>query len=140
MPTENSFTIEQYLKGKVRNLNVTDDALKTILADASAKAGAIGYGTDISELSEKQLDVATAFLYVWIAGSPTVSEKRSDNDGDWSHSEGGEQMSANILNRFLRLANDIFTKYGLETIGSNSWKMEGHGFHNVRNYGGIRKR
>lgn len=140
MPTENSFTIEQYLRGKVRNILVTDDALKTILADASVKAGTIEAGTEVSTLSEKQLDLSTAFLYVWIAGSPTMSEKRSDKDGDWSHAEGGEQMSANVLNRFLRMANDIFAKYGLDNIGNNAWGMVGHGFHNIRHYGGTRKR
>lgn len=140
MPTENSFTIEQYLRGKVRNISVTDDALLTILADASLKAGTITSGAEVSALSEKQVDLATAFLYVWIAGSPTTSEKVSDKDGDWSHSEGGEQMSANVLNRFLRMANDIFEKYGLDKVGSNAWGMVGYGFHNIRHYGGTRKR
>ena len=140
MPTENSLTIEQYLRGKVRNINVTDDALLTILADASKKAGAITSGAEVSTLSEKQLDLATAFLYVWIAGSPTMSEKLSDKDGDWSHSEGGEQMSANVLNRFLRMANDIFEKYGFDKIGSNAWGMGGYGFATLLPYGGTRKR
>lgn len=140
MPME-TFTIEQYLKGKVRNVKVTDDALPTILVDAGKKAGKpIEAGADVSTLTEKQLDLATAYLYVWIAGSPTMSEKVSDKDGDWSHSEGGEQMSANVLNRFLRMANDIFEKYEIPKVGSNSWDMVGNGFHNIRYSGGVRRR
>ena len=47
MPME-TFTIEQYLKGKVRNVKVTDDALPTILVDAGKKAGAkIEAGADV---------------------------------------------------------------------------------------------
>lgn len=129
------FTIEQYLKGKVRNINVTDDALQAILTDAGVTAG-----SDATTLSVKEREIATAWLYVWIAGSPTMSEKVSDSDGDWSHSEGGEQMSANVLNRFLRMANDIFEKYELPKVGSNSWDMVGNGFHNIRYGGGRRTR
>lgn len=127
MPTS-TFTIEQYLKGKVRNIPVTDDALLTILTDAG-----ITPGSEATELTEKQRDLATAYLYVWIAGSPTMSQKVADSDGDWSHSEGGEQMSANVLNRFLRMANQIFEKYGMTKVGGNSWGMVGYGFHNIRN-------
>lgn len=129
------FTIEQYLKGKVRNISVTDDALQSILTDAGVKAG-----SDATTLSVREREIATAWLYVWIAGSPTMSEKVSDKDGDWSHSEGGEQMSANVLNRFLRMANDIFEKYALPKVGSNSWDMVGNGFHNIRYGGGRRTR
>ena len=140
MPNETSYTIEQYLRGKVRNISVTDDALLSILADAGKKAGAIDSGAEFSALTEKQADLATAFLYVWVAGSPTMSQKISDKDGDWSHSEGGEQLSAHVLNRYLRMANDIFAKYGLDAVGGNAWGMVGHGFHNIRHYGGNRKR
>lgn len=133
MPTQ-IITIEQYLKGKVRNMTVTDDALITILTDAGKKTGGkIDADADVDSLSEMQLDLATAYLYVWIAGSPTMSEKVSDKDGDWSHSEGGEQMSANVLNRFLRMANEIFDKYAMPKVGSNAWDMVGNGFHNIRN-------
>ena len=139
MPT-NAQSIEKYLQGKVR-VKVTDDALLTILVDAGNSAGAkIEAGADVDTLSAKQLELATAYLYVWVASSPTMTEKVADSDGDWSHSEGGEQMSANVLNRFLRMANDIFAKYGLDTIGNNAWGMVGHGFHNIRHYGGTRKR
>ncbi len=134
MQTE-TYTIEQYLKGKVRNIKVTDDALLSILTDAGVESGA-----DATKLSVKERELACAWLYVWVAGSPTMSQKVSDSDGDWSHSEGGEQMSANVLNRFLRMANDIFEKYALPKVGSNSWDMVGNGFHNIRYSGGRRTR
>ena len=131
--TTNAQSIEKYLQGKVR-VKVTDDALLTILVDAGNSAGAkIEAGADVDTLSAKQLELATAYLYVWVASSPTMTEKVADSDGDWSHSEGGEQMSANALNRFLRMANQIFEKYGLNKVGGNSWGMVGYGFRNIRN-------
>ena len=84
-------------------------------------------------LTEKQRDLTLAGIYVWAATSPSTSARVRDEDGDWSHSEGGEQMSANVLNRFLRMANEIFDKYAMPKVGSNAWDMVGNGFHNIRN-------
>ena len=129
MPT--SYTIEQYLKGKVRNITVPDEALLSILAENEIESGA-AYG----ELTQKQRDLALAGLYVWVAMSPTTSQKVSDKDADWEHSEGGETMWANVLNRFLRMANEIYDKYKMPLVGNNRWGMVGRGFHDIRNYGG----
>ena len=79
MPT--FYTIEQYLKGKVRNITVPDEALLSILAENDIEEGA-AYGG----LAQKQRDLALAGLYVWVAMSPTTSQKVSDKDADW---EGG---------------------------------------------------
>lgn len=129
MPT--FYTIEQYLKGKVRNITVPDEALLSILAENDIEEGA-AYG----ELAQKQRDLALAGLYVWVALSPTTSQKVSDKDADWEHSEGGETMSANVLNRFLRMANEIYAKYQIPTVGENKWGVVGRGFHNIRSNGG----
>ena len=129
MPT--SYTIEQYLKGKVRNITVPDEALLSILAENEIESGAA-----YDELTQKQRDLALAGLYVWVAMSPATSQKVSDKDADWEHSEGGETMSANVLNRFLRMANEIYDKYKMPLVGNNRWGMVGRGFHDIRNYGG----
>lgn len=127
MPTACNYTIETYLRGKVRNLNVTDEALQSILAELE-----ISDGAEYSSLSQKQKDLALAGLYAWIYTSPTQSSKVSDEDGDWSHSEGGEQMSATSLNRYLRMANDIYKKYDMPLLGSNRWGFKGTGFRKIR--------
>lgn len=129
MPTACNYTIETYLRGKVRNIEVTDDALQSILAELE-----IDDGAEYARLSQKQKDLALAGLYAWICTSPTQSSKVSDEDGDWSHSEGGEQMSATSLNRYMRMANAIYKKYGLPLLGSNKWGFKGSGFRKIRRY------
>jgi len=129
MPAACNYTIETYLRGKVRNIEVTDDAIQSILADLE-----IDDGTEYASLSQKQKDLALAGLYAWICTSPTQSSKISDEDGDWSHSEGGEQMSASSLNRYMRMANEIYKKYDMPLLGSNRWGFKGTGFHKIRRY------
>ena len=129
MPIACNYTIETYLRGKVRNIEVTDDAIQSILAELEIEDGA-----EFARLSQKQKDLALAGLYAWIWTSPTQSSKVSDEDGDWSHSEGGEQMSAIALNRYMRMANAIYKKYGLPLLGSNQWGFKGSGFHKIRRY------
>lgn len=129
MPAACNYTIETYLRGKVRNIEVTDDALQSILADLE-----IDDGTEYASLSQKQKDLALAGLYAWIWTSPTQSAKVSDEDGDWSHSEGGEQMSASSLNRYMRMANEIYKKYDMPLLGINQWGFKGTGFHKIRRY------
>ena len=129
MPTACNYTIETYLRGKARNIEVTDDALQSILAELE-----IDDGAEYARLSQKQKDLALAGLYAWICTSPTQSSKVSDEDGDWSHSEGGEQMSATSLNRYMRMANEIYKKYDMPLLGKNRWGFKGTGFHKIRRY------
>lgn len=124
-----NYTIETYLRGKVRNIDVTDDAIQCILAEVE-----IDEGAEYSSLSQKQKDLALAGLYSWICTSPTQSSKVSDEDGDWSHSEGGEQMSEAVINRFMRMANEIYKKYDMPLLGSNNWGFKGSGFRKIRRY------
>lgn len=127
MAETTQYTIEQYLKGKVRNINIPDDALKAICADAG-----VGQKTLFSEATIRQKDLALAWLYVWVAGSPTQSGGYTEEDSDWKSSENGERMSAKVLANYLGMANKIFEKYGLDTISGNKWGFVGRGFHNRR--------
>ncbi len=129
MPIACNYTIETYLKGKVRNIEVTDDAIQSILAELE-----IPDGSEYTCLSQKQKDLALAGLYAWVWTSPSQSSKVSDEDGDWSHSEGGEQMSAASLNRYLRMANAIYKKYGMPLLDGGRWGFKGSGFHKIRKY------
>lgn len=123
------FTIERYLKGRVRNITVPDDAIQSICYDAGVSP------TDsLDSVTEKQKDLSLAWLYVWIAGSPTQSGGYTERDADWESSENGERMSAGVLRNYLALANKIFEKYDMETISTGKWGMVGRGFHNIRRY------
>lgn len=128
-------TIEQYLSGKVRNIPVPDNAIQTIIMDAGiTSVEDPNKDTDVSLLSLRERELCLAWLYVWIGGSPTQSGGRSEEDADWKQTENGERMSANVLKQYLSMANDIFDKYDLPSVGGEKWGFVGRGIHNPRRY------
>lgn len=124
-----TLTIEDYLRGKVAT-TIPDNTLLSIEMEVG-----VNPGSEFSELTEKQKELCLAGMYVYLSTNPSQTQKVSDTDADWSHSEGGQVYSANALNNFLRMANAIYKKYDLPTVGDNKWGMRGGGFHNIRNYG-----
>ena len=121
-------TIKKYLEGKVRNVKVPDNAILSICADAG-----VAPETYYADATQKQRDLALAWLYVWMSCSPTQSGGFSDENADWKHSDNGERMSAGVLKQYLSMANDIFDKYDLPTVGDENWGFVGRGFCNPRN-------
>lgn len=122
-------TIEQYLRGKVRNINIPDESLQGICFEAE-----VSPDTLLSETTLKDRELSLAWLYVWIAGSPTQSGGFTEEDADWRSSTEGERMSAGVLKNYLGMANKIFEKYGLDPITSGKWGFSGRGFHHIRKY------
>lgn len=130
-----TYTIKDYLQGKVRDFNIPDEALLAICNDA----GIIGIDMPFSELSEMQKDLSVAYAYLWLANGPVSTAKWSEADGDWSQSGGGQQLTATQIRTYIRYADAIFRKYGLDTIGQNNWGMRVGGFRNIRNYNGTQR-
>lgn len=127
---EATYTIGDYLKGRVRGISVPDNALLSICADVQIEPT-----TPFVALTEKEKDLSLAWFYVWLAGGPIQTGSAKDSDADWSHSEGGERMSAGALKRYLDMANEIFDKYDLPLIGApEKWGFVGRGIHNPRRY------
>lgn len=58
----------------------------------------------------------------------------SEEDADWKHTVNGERMSAGVLKQYLAMANDIFDKYDMPTVGEERWGFVGRGIRNPRNY------
>lgn len=127
MPTEcATYTLGHYLKGKVRNVNIPDETLFSICADAG-----VDPQTPFADLTDKQKEISLAWLYVWMSGSPTQSSGYTEEDADWRKSETGERMSAGVLRNYLYMANKIFEKYGLDTISTNRWGFVGRGIRHI---------
>ena len=152
---EDVMTIEQYLNGKVRNIIVPDTAIATFIMDAGCTTvnvekevtdeetgessvttvtEKVTKDTDVTLISLRERELCLAWLYVWIAGSPTQTGSTTDEDADWKHTEGGERMSANVLKQYLNMANDIFNKYDLPLVGEEQWGFVGRGICNPRKY------
>lgn len=132
--TENQIiTAEEYIKSISPSANISESTVKGILIDASIDAG-----TPATELTEKQKDLALAYLLIRIAFNPIMSQKVTDKDGDWEHSEGSEQWSRSQLLQYLILARDLLAKWGITDARVESlapkWGMKGTGFHKIRKY------
>ena len=133
--TENQMivTAEEYIQSISPNANVSESTMKGILIDASIEAG-----TPATDLTERQKDLALAYLLIRIAFNPIQSQKVTDRDGDWEHSEGSEQWSKSQLMQFLILARDLLAKWGITDPRVESlapkWGMKGSGFHNIHRY------
>lgn len=126
-------TVEEYIQSISPNANVSESTVKGILIDAGIDAGTLA-----TELTEKQKDLALAYLLIRIAFNPIMSQKVTDRDGDWEHSEGSEQWSRSQLLQFLILARDLLAKWGITDARIESlapkWGMKGTGFRKIRRY------
>lgn len=126
-------TAEEYIQSISPNANVSESTVKGILIDAGIDAG-----TPATELTERQKDLALAYLLIRIAFNPVMSQKVTDRDGDWEHSEGSEQWSRSQLLQFLILARDLLAKWGITDPRIESlapkWGMKGTGFRKIRRY------
>ena len=128
-------TIQQYLSGKVRNINVPDNAIATIIMDADiTSVEHADKDTDVTMLSLRERELCLAWLYVWIAGSPTQSGGYTEQDADWQSRGDAERMSASVLKQYLAMANEIFKKYNLPLVGGEEWGFVGRGIRNRRRY------
>lgn len=125
--TNATLTVENYLRGKVA-VSIPDNTLISIMAEVGVEPG-----MEYFELTEKQRDLCLAGMYVYLSTNPSQTQRVTDRDADWEHSEGGQIYSANALSNFLRMANAIYKKYDLPVVGSNKWGMRAGGFCNIRN-------
>ena len=122
-------TIRKYLGGKVRNIKIPDDAILSICADAG-----VDPDTLYAKATQRQRDLSLAWLYVWVAGSPTQTGGWTEESADWRSTDGGERMSASVLKQYLAMANKIFEEYDLPCVGEESWGFVGRGIRNPRRY------
>lgn len=71
-------TIEDFLSGATA-YEIADNALKRVLVKRK-----IAFGTMVSKLEEKQIDLATADIYMWCASTPSSKNDTEDSDGGGS--------------------------------------------------------
>lgn len=105
-------TIECYLRGCV-GFDVEDNAINTILIDRKLPPG-----TDVMDLDRRTKELCKADLYMWCASTPSVKGSVEDSHGVWKHKEGGTESSAFDKRNLRQMANDIYKRYGENTIGS----------------------
>lgn len=106
-------SVEDYLRGCV-GFEVDDSAITTILIDREVESG-----TDVRSLDKRTKDLCRADLYMWCASTPSVTGSVEDADGGWKHKEGGTQSSAYDKRNLRQMANDIYARYGENTVKSS---------------------
>ncbi len=109
--------IEEYLRGVV-GYQIADNALNSILFKRKIAAEAMA-----SSLTEKQLDLCTADLYLWCAATPSTQNNSEDSDGGWKHVEGGWQTSAFDKRELRAMAKELYEKWGENMPGKSKMKI-----------------
>ena len=106
-------TIEEYLRGLVY-YEIPDATLRSILYKRN-----VADGEDVSALTERDMDLCLAEVYMWCASTPSSRNNTEDADGNWKHIEGGWQTSAYDKRQMRSMALDLFKKWG-ESLTSGS--------------------
>lgn len=126
-------TAEEYIRGLMPTAIVSDTVVKGVMKDAGISDTELA-----SEMDERQRDLALAYLLIRISFNPLTSQRVTDKDADWEHTEGSERWSKSQLQQFLILARDLLAKWGLKDSRVESlapkWGMVGRGFRNRRKY------
>lgn len=113
-------TIEEYLKD-LTAYDVTDGAIDNALINVGVEPG-----TEVTDLSVRERELCSAYIYMWCASTPSATASKRDSDGGWTHEEGSKQTSAYDKRLMRQMANDIFKKYGIN-VGSSTIKIQARG-------------
>lgn len=109
--------VEEYLRGAV-GYPVADNALDSILFKRKVAAGALA-----SSLTERELDLCAADVYLWCAAAPGERNDTVDGDGGWKHAEGGWKASASEKRELRALAGYLYGKWGERLPGRSSMRI-----------------
>lgn len=131
---ENTQSAIDYIKGLIPGVVVSDSVISNVVLKAD-----IDIDVPCYDMTEKQRDLAYAYLILFSAPGMGSSQKVTDRDGDWEHSESTSSWSYADRNRMLGIARALLAKWGIEDELANAaggkWGMKGSGFHKIRRYG-----
>lgn len=119
------YTIEQYLYDSV-NFSVPENAVKSILKKRGVD-GSEEYDPE-GETSGTTAKLLYADLLKWICLGPSRTNRVSDSDNGWSHSEGGYTLSKDDKKLLMNEANAIYEELEPESkFGKRRIKMHSMG-------------
>ena len=134
METNSQQTAIDYINGLFPNVAITDSIISNILFKT-------GINPDVSsyDLTEKERDLAYAYLILYLMPGSGSSHSVTDRDGDWEHSERVSSWTYADQARLWRIAKALFDKWGIEDelldASSAQWGFKGTGFRKIRRYG-----
>lgn len=103
------FTIEDLLRSVSPLIN--DDALRYILVRMGIEGS-----TALTSLTQRQIDLSEGYAYYWLSNLPVGGSTQKDADGDWSHSEGGWQVSNANIKEWKAKYKALFDRWDEPTL------------------------
>lgn len=108
METE-AYTISEYLMG-ISDL-LTEKGLRQVLAKRKLTPD-----VEVSDLSERDLDLAEAEVYYWLTNLPVGGSVQKIADGNYSYSDGGWQVSGANIDEWRKKYTSLRSKWGEEAV------------------------
>lgn len=130
MATETKTALD-YINGLFSGMSISD----AIIANVLLKTG-VDPEVSMWDLNERERDLIYAYLILYLAPSSGSSQRVTDRDGDWEHSESTSAWSYSDRSNLMRIARALLAKWGVEDELANNalgrWGMCGRGFRNIR--------
>ena len=130
---ENSQTAIEYINGLFPGVAITESIISNILFKT-------GIDPDVSsyDLTERERDLAYAYLILYLQPGMGTSQSVTDRDGDWEHSEKVSSWTYQDRVGLWRIAKALFDKWGVEdellSSSAPQWGFKGTGFRKIRRY------
>lgn len=86
---------------------LTEGDIRVILHDRK-----LSPNTPVSDLSEREIDLAKAEAYYKLCDAPVGGSTTKDVDGSWSHTEGGWTVSSENIRTWRRKYTELREKWG----------------------------
>ncbi|MBQ0113668.1 MAG: hypothetical protein KBT03_11100 [Bacteroidales bacterium] len=120
-----TFTVLEYLHGKVADFTVSENAIISVMADRGIDP--CESFADV-ETKEKMLCYADLLRYIYL--SPNMTKSYSQTNGNWSQKEGATQLSIEDKKKILAEMRRLYAKYGEQEMipmPKPSIRMQAHG-------------
>lgn len=120
-------TLHDYLKGKVADFTVSDNAIESICVDRG-----LNPATNMDYVGVDTMKLCYADLLRYIYTQPGITKSYSQTNGTWSQKEGATQMSELDKRRILDEMNRNYVQGGEPEnviLRRATMRMDAHGLH-----------
>lgn len=130
---ENSQTALDYINGLFPGMTISEAIITNILYKTGIDPDVYVYN-----MTERERDLAYAYLILYLQPGMGNSQSVTDRDGDWEHSEKVSSWTYRDRVGLWRIAKALFDKWGVEdellNASAPQWGFKGTGFRKIRRY------
>lgn len=130
---ENSQTALDYINGLFPGMTISEAIITNILYKTGIDPDVYVY-----DMTERERDLAYAYLILYLQPGMGNSQSVTDRDGDWEHSEKVSSWTYRDRVGLWRIAKALFDKWGVEdellNASAPQWGFKGTGFRKIRRY------